>query len=95
MYARNVNFQVKAGMQEDFLKTLNADVLPLLKKQDGFRDELTLMTGDRGLGISLWTDLVSAGQYGAKVFPDVVKTLTPYLTEAPKVDLCQVGATTL
>ena len=95
MFARNVNFQVKTGMEKDFLKVMNADVLPLLKTQDGFREELTLVTGDRGLGISVWNDKVSAEKYATTVFPDVLKKLTPYLTAAPKVDLCEVGATTL
>ncbi len=82
-------------MGQDFVKVMNTDVLPLLKTQDGFREEFTLLTDHRGLGISLWNDKASAEKYATQVFPKVVEKLKPYLADTPKVELSQVAATTL
>jgi hypothetical protein len=40
----------------EFTQTLEKDVLPLLRKQNGFKDEITLVVpgGVEALGISLW-----------------------------------------
>jgi len=94
-FARNVQFQIKDGKTPDFLKILNTDVLPMLKKQDGFRDELMLLSGSRGMGISLWDERKHAEQYGTSVYPEVMKKLTPVLEGTPKVEMYEVGATTL
>ena len=42
MYARNVTFRVKANMQSDHIHTFQNQILPLLRKQKGFQDEITL-----------------------------------------------------
>ncbi len=42
MYARNVTFRVKANMQSDYTNTFENQVLPLLRKQKGFKEEITL-----------------------------------------------------
>ena len=44
MYARNVTFRVKANMQSDHIHTFENQVLPLLRKQKGFQDEITCAT---------------------------------------------------
>ena len=41
MYARNVTLHLKANAAPEFARTLETDVLPLLRKQNGFKDEIT------------------------------------------------------
>jgi hypothetical protein len=40
MYARNVSIHLKPNMLSDYTQTFEKDVLPLLRKQNGFRDEI-------------------------------------------------------
>ena len=42
MYARNVSFRLKSNMQSDYTRTFENQILPLLRKQKGFKDEITL-----------------------------------------------------
>ena len=53
MFARSVTMRFKPNTVSEFNKTLEKEVLPLLQKQKGFRDELTLVSsnGSEVLGI--------------------------------------------
>ena len=56
MYARNVSFHLKSNMLADYTRTFDKDILPLLRKQNGFKDEITF-SGPNGIdvtAISLW-----------------------------------------
>ena len=43
MFARNVTMRLKPNSVPEFTRTFENDVLPLLRKQTGFQDELTLV----------------------------------------------------
>ena len=36
-YARNVHFQIKSGKEQEFAGLFEKDVVPMLRKQNGFR----------------------------------------------------------
>ena len=59
MFARNVSFRVKANMLSDYTRTFENDTLPLLRKQKGFKDEITLSNPGSldAIAISLWDSL--------------------------------------
>src|SRR5215470_9785142 len=42
MFARQVSFQLKSNMLPDYTRTFESEILPLLRKQKGFEDEITL-----------------------------------------------------
>ena len=56
MYARNVTLHLKANSAPEFTRTLETDILPVLRKQNGFKDEITFVAenGKEALAISLW-----------------------------------------
>ena len=57
MFARNVSFHLKSNMLSDYNRAFDKDILPLLRKQNGFKDEITF-SGPDGIdvtAISLWT----------------------------------------
>src|SRR2546430_12806592 len=56
MYARNVTLHLKANSAPEFTRTLETDILPVMRKQNGFKDEITFVTenGKEALAISLW-----------------------------------------
>ena len=41
MFARNVSIHLKSNMLSDYTRTFEKDILPLLHKQNGFKDEIT------------------------------------------------------
>ena len=40
MFARTVSFHLKPGLAEEFSRVLDQDILPILRKQKGFQDEI-------------------------------------------------------
>ena len=87
MFARNVSIHLKSNMLSDYNRTFENDVLPLLRKQKGFKDEITLSnTGSPDvIAISLWENKASAEAYNTAVYPEVLKTLGKFIDGTPKV----------
>ena len=87
MFARNVSVHLKPSMLNDYNKTFTAEVLPLLRKQKGFQDELTLCNPDSLdlTAISLWDTRENAELYAKNGYNDVVKLLGKMIDGVPKV----------
>ena len=51
MYARNVSINLKPNTASEFTRTLENDILPLLRKQNGFKDEITF-SGPGGIDVT-------------------------------------------
>ena len=41
MFVRNVSMHLKPNTLNEFTRTLESEIIPLLRKQKGFRDEIT------------------------------------------------------
>jgi len=87
MYARNVSFRLKSNMQSDYTRTFETQILPLLRKQKGFKDEITLSNpgSQDAVAISLWENKANADDYNTNTYPEVVKTLTKVIDGTPRV----------
>ena len=96
MYARNVTLHLKANTAPEFTQTFEKDVLPLLRKQNGFRDEISFVAPDRAeaVAISLWDRKESADNYSRDIYPQVLKSLTKVLEGTPKVETYEVSNST-
>ncbi|HEY7112516.1 MAG TPA: hypothetical protein VIA45_06240 [Thermoanaerobaculia bacterium] len=94
-YARSVHYEIKNGKEQEFTKMFETDVLPSLRKQNGFKDGLMLLDGRHALGISVWEDRNSAETYQSSGFPPIVDRLSPVLDAKPRVENYQVGLSTL
>lgn len=94
-FIRNVEFQVKSGKSPEFQKLFTDEVMPMLKKQDGFKHELAMSNGTNAVGISIWKDRSSAETYQTKVYPEILKKLTPLIDGTPRVQSYELTATTL
>ena len=97
MYARNVSLRIKAGKLNEFNRALDKDVLPLLRRQAGFREEIILaMPGDVEItAISLWDSKEQADAYSASAYPRVLQAVNALLDGSPKVQTSQVIQSTL
>ncbi len=93
--ARNVKFQIKAGKRDEFTRLLNDELIPMLKKQDGFRTELALIHNDQASAISVWKDSDSAMKYEKDAYPQLMRRLEPVIVGAPTVEKYEVAGTTL
>ena len=96
MFARNVSFHLKSNMLSDYTRTFEKDVLPLLRKQNGFKDEITF-AGPGGVdvtAISLWENKTDAEAYNTKTYPEVLKTMARFIEGTPKVQTSDVVTST-
>ena len=92
MFARNVSIHLKSNMLSDYTRTFDKDVLPLLRKQNGFKDEITF-AGPGGVdvtAISLWENKTDAEAYNINTYPQVVKMMARFIEGTPKVQTSDV-----
>jgi hypothetical protein len=96
MYARNVSINLKPNTATQFTQTLENDILPLLRKQDGFKDEITFLDSDGkgAVAISLWDRKESADAYNRDTYPQVLKGLAKVVEGTPKVHAYEVANST-
>ena len=92
MFARNVSIHLKSNMLSDYTRTFENDVLPLLRKQNGFKDEITF--ADAGevdvTAISLWENKTDAEAYNTNTYPQVLKTMARFIEGTPTVQTSDV-----
>jgi hypothetical protein len=96
MFARNVSIHLKSNMLSDYSKSFEKDILPLLRKQNGFKDEITL-AGPGGVdvtAISLWDNKNDADTYNTNTYPQVLKTLARFIEGTPQVHTFDVVTST-
>jgi hypothetical protein len=97
MFARNISFHLKSNMLSDYTRAFDKDVLPLLRKQNGFKDEITL-AGPGGVdltAISLWDNKADADTYNTNAYPQVLKTLARFIEGTPQLHTFDVVSSTL
>ena len=96
MYARSVSFHLKPGRSAEFTKTLEKDVIPVLRKQKGFQDEIAFVApgGADAVGISLWDLKENAETYGRGAYPGVLKALEQVVEGTPQVTTYDVANST-
>jgi heme-degrading monooxygenase HmoA len=97
MYARNVSFRLKSNMQSDYTKTFENQVLPLLRKQKGFKEAFTLSNpgSQDAVSISLWESKHNADDYNTNNYPEVLKTLGKVIDGTPRVQTFETVMSTL
>ena len=96
MYARKVSIHLKPDSATEFARTIENDILPLLRKQNGFKDEITFVTADGkdALAISLWDRKESADAYSREAYPQVLKSLAKVVDGTPEVHAYEVANST-
>jgi hypothetical protein len=103
MFARNVSFRVKSNMLSAYTQTFDKVILPLLRRQNGFRDEITFsprrqrgpknqitFSGPGGTDvtlITLWDNEASAETYNTNSYAEVLKTMARFIEGIPEVQI--------
>src|SRR5437879_12556415 len=96
MFARRVYMHLKPDSVAQFTQRLEKDVLPLLRKQKGFQDEITFVgqSGREAFGISVWDRAEDAEAYNRGTYPEVAKILAGVIDGAPQGETFKVASST-
>jgi heme-degrading monooxygenase HmoA len=88
--------QLKPNSNAEFTQRIERDILPLLRKQKGFQDEITFVVpgGTEAFGVSLWDNRENAEAYNRETYPEVAKILARVVEGTPKVETYEVANST-
>ena len=97
MFARNVSLRLKPNTLTEFTRIFEKEVIPMLRKQRGFRDEIAFAVpgGLDVVAISLWDTKEHAEAYKTAGYPEVLKILNKVLDGTPKVQVSDVISSTI
>jgi len=97
MFARSVTVRLRPNSVAEFNRTMEKEVLPLLQRQKGFQDEISLVAsnGAEAIGISLWNQKEDAEAYNRTTYPEVQKFLAKVIEGTPQVQTYDVGTSTV
>jgi hypothetical protein len=96
MFARRVYMHLKPNSVAEFTGRLEKDVIPTLRKQKGFQDEITFIapSGTEAFAISLWDRPESAEAYHRGSYPELAKILATVIEGPPQVETFNVANST-
>jgi heme-degrading monooxygenase HmoA len=68
--------KLKADSAKEFTRMLENEVIPVLRKQKGFKDEITLVAPERNeaVAISFWDKKENAEAYNREKYPEILKS---------------------
>ena len=97
MFIRNVTMKLKANTAPEFNRLIENEILPLLRKQTGFRDEITLVAPERSevVAISFWETKENCETYNRTGYPEVLKIVSKFVEGTPKVETFELLTSTL
>ena len=87
MFAREISIHLKPNTLSEFNTMLEKEVVPVLHKQAGFRDEIVFSVDGTNTvnAISLWDTKEQAEAYANSVYPGIVKAFEKFVEGTPKV----------
>ena len=98
MFTRVVEVNTKNGKAKDVCRTIQEKVLPILKSQNGFVDEVTLVSTsnpNRVLALSFWRTREDAQQYQSQQFQNVTNLIRSQLEADPKIETYDLESSTV
>ena len=97
MFTRHVIMELKPNATTQFANVVESQILPLLRKQKGFRDIITFLAPDRSeaIAISFWDTKEEAETYNVSGYPEVLKTLTSLVEGTPREGAAELATSTL
>jgi hypothetical protein len=97
LYARNVTFHIKANSHSDYTHTFENQILPLLQKQKGFKEAITLSNAGSpdAVSISLWENKSNSDDYNTRAYPEALKILAKVIEGTPRVQTFESAVSTV
>src|ERR1700681_3322244 len=96
MFTRRGSMHLQPNCVAEFPRTLEKEIIPVLRKQKRFQDEITFVgsTGTEAFGISLWDTAENAEAYNRGTYPEVTKILERVVEGTPQVETYTVANST-
>ena len=96
MFARRVYMRLKPDSVTEFTQKLETEIIPLLRKQNGFQDEITFVSpgGKEAFALSLWTRAEDAEAYNTGAYPGVAKIMSTLIEGSPRIETFDVANST-
>ena len=96
MFARSVSMHLRPNTAAEFTRMLENEIIPLLRKQKGFHDEIAFVAsgGLEAIGISLWDQKENAEAYNRGTYAEVQKALAKVVEGTPRVRTYEVSNST-
>jgi heme-degrading monooxygenase HmoA len=96
MYVRQVKAHYKPSKYDLLNQRFEKDVLPVLKKQSGFRDELSFFDKgkDEAIAMSFWNTKQDADKYASEVYPTIHKKMEDTLEDTPQIRSFEIANST-
>lgn len=89
---RSVRIPLQSGKKDEFTKLFNSDVLPMLKAQDGFANELMMVNDQFAVGVSVWKGKDALNKYASATYPKIEEKLRGLTSGTPQVETFELSA---
>jgi hypothetical protein len=92
MFARKVSMHLKPNGVAEFKQKIENEIVPLLRKQKGFLDEITFLypNGKEIHAFSLWKTAEDAEAYNRTAYPEVSRILASVTEGTSRVQTYEV-----
>lgn len=96
MFGRQVTMKLKVNSATELNRIADNEIIPILRKQKGFREETTLVAPERSEAIanSFWDTREDAEAYNRTGYPEVLKTLSSVIEGTPTVKTFEFATST-
>ena len=87
MFGRQITMKLKANSAKELIRISENEIVPMLRKHKGFRDETTFIAPERSEAVanSFWDTKEDAEAYSRAGYPEVLKTLTNVVEGTPTI----------
>lgn len=96
MFTLIVTGNLKPNRLNDYKEAMEKQVLPILRKQNGFKDLFSAVgpSGTEIRAISFWEKKENAESYNSATYPEVLKMLAGFFEGTPQVKTYEVVSST-
>jgi heme-degrading monooxygenase HmoA len=96
VFTRIVTVRLKPNAAQQFSQTIEKKILPILRSQKGFRDEVMLIApnGQEAVGMSFWDSREQAEAYNTSKYAEVQREMAPHIEGMPKLQTYDVTLST-
>ena len=87
MFGRQVTLKLKANSATELTRINDNEIIPILRKQKGFRDQTTFISPERSEAVSssVWDTKEDAEAYNRAAYPEILKSLSNVIDGPPTV----------
>jgi len=97
MFARKVSMQLRANGAAEFKKKMENEIIPVLRKQKGFLDEITFLYPNKKEvhAFSLWETAEDAESYNHGAYSELAKSMAPLIEGVLRLQTYEVLNSTI